>query len=264
MEKGTLWGGRRELDEAGQRELERLYAHFHRVLGPLLVELGELPGTVWLDGVQRHELAGEGEQNVYARAIYVVGDLEPYRERLDELEGVRADGAALLGDESPAGLLPPKVLEGVKHVRVSQHRNFVVKVLSQPGAVKRLQETLAATKASLQQFEAYASTYDPRREALETEVRALEAALRVVQARPDERYRFRVPARRVRPYVYLLDGETYQIYTRKHGLIVAGPGVTVRFDDPTRKERSDKKVRQPLLKLDTLELYVESDWQAEG
>ena len=53
MEKRELWGARRKLSEVQLGELERIYAHFHRVLGPLLVELSELPGTVWLEEVQR-------------------------------------------------------------------------------------------------------------------------------------------------------------------------------------------------------------------
>ncbi len=262
MDKNRTWGGRRTLEETELKELERHYAHFHRVLGPLLVELGELPGTVWLDGDARHELAGEGEENKYARAIYIVNELEPYRERLSELEAVRQGGAALLEGESPAGLLPPKVIDGVKHVRISQHPNYVTQNLSHAGATKRLAAALEATKGNLRQFEAYASLYDPRREAVEREVEALEDALQFARARPDERFRFRTPVRRVRPYVYPLRGDPYQADTRKHGLLLAGPGVTVRWDDPTRKTRSDKKVRTPFLKLEALQVYLESEWQA--
>ena len=50
--------------------------------------------------------------------------------------------------------------------------------------------------------------------------------------------------------------------TREHRLILTGPGVTVRWDDPTRKTRSGEKVRKPFLKLDTLQVYLESEWQA--
>ena len=137
---------RRNLGEAQLGELERIYAHFHRVLGPLLVELSELPGTVWLEEVQRHVLTGEGEENRYARAIYLVSNLEPYRERFSELGRVQATGLELLGGESPKGLLPPRTVEGVRHVRISQHPNFVTKVLSQKGARERLEALLATTK----------------------------------------------------------------------------------------------------------------------
>ena len=261
MDKSKLWGVMRQLDEAQLGELGRLYAHFHRVLGPLLVELGELPGTVWLEQA-RHVLAGEGEGNIYARAIYLVDDLSPYRERLRELEGVQKAGLELLGaGESPKGLLPPRVVEGVKHVRISQHPNFVTKVLSQTGALERLEATLSTTRSSLRQFEVYASTHDPRREQIEREVRALEAALEVVRASPDETFRFRLQVVRVRPYLYPLQGDPYQIDTRKHGLILAGPHLRVRWADPTRKTRSDKKQRQPFLALDTLQVFLESHWQ---
>ena len=52
-------------DAKQDNRADRIYAHFHRVLGPLLVELGQLPGTVWLEEVQGHVLTGEGEENRY-------------------------------------------------------------------------------------------------------------------------------------------------------------------------------------------------------
>jgi hypothetical protein len=254
-----------KLSEKRLAELERVYAHFHRVLGPLLVKLAELPGTVWLEEAKEHVLAGEDQENVYARAIYPVTDLEPYRERLGELTKVQAAGLELLGHaESPKGLLPPRVVEGVRHVRISQHPNFVTKVLSQAGALERLGATLATTRNSLRQFEAYARTHDPRREQVEAEVRALEEAIAFVRARPEETYRFRVQVLRVRPYLYPLAGDPYQIDTRKHGLILAGPNIRVHWADPTRKTRSDKKQRQPFLDLGDLQVFVEREWQAAG
>lgn len=263
MLKKELWGGRRRLSEKQLGELERIYAHFHRVLGPLLVELAELPDTVWLGEAREHVLTGEDQENVYARAIYPVTDLGPYRQRLAELLRVQAAGLELLGHaESPKGLLPPRVVEGVRHVRISQHPNFVTKVLSQAGAVERLGMTLVTSRNSLRQFEAYASAHDPRREQVGAEVRALEEAIAFIRARPEETYRFRVQVLRVRPYLYPLVGDPYQIDTRKHGLILAGPNIRVRWADPTRKTRSDKKQRRPFLDLGNMQVFVEREWQA--
>ena len=149
-------------------------------------------------------------------------------------------------------------------MRISQHPNFVTKVLSQTGALKRLGASLATTRSSLRQFETYASTFDPRREQVEAEIRALEEAVAFVRARPKETYRFRVQALRVRPYLYPLVGDPYQIDTRKHGLILAGPNIRVRWADPTRKTRSDKKQRQPFLDLGDVQVFVERDWQSAG
>ncbi len=261
--KKELWGGRRKLSEKQLHELERIYAHFHRVLGPLLVELAELSGTVWLEEAREHLLTGEDQENVYARAIYPVTDLEPYRERLAELTKVQAAGLELLGHaESPKGLLPPRVVEAVQHVRISQHPNFVTQVLSYPGAVERLEVTLATTRNNLRQHELYATTYDPKREQIEVEIGALEEALAFVRASPKETFRFRTQVIRIRPYIYPLVGDPYQIDTRKHGLILAGPNISVRWADPTRKTRSDKKQRQPFLQLDALQVYLEREWQA--
>ena len=264
MEKRDLWGARRKLSEAQLGELERIYAHFHRVLGPLLVELGQLPGTVWLEDTREHVLTSEGEENRYARAIYLVSDLEPYRERLGELGRVQAAGVELLGGESPKGLLPPRTVKGVRHVRISQHPNFVTKVLSQKGAKERLEALLATTKNSLRQFETYATTFDPRREQIEAEVGALEEALTLVESAIGETFRFRIRVMRIRPYLYPLDGDPYQIDTRKHGLILAGPNLHVHWSDPNRKTRSDKKQRQPFLQLGTLQVFLERHWQGES
>ena len=182
MAERELWGARRKLSEAQLSELGRIYAHFHRVLGPLLVELAASAETVWLGEPREHVLTGEGEDNRYARAIYLVSDLGPYRERLGELEHVQAAGLELLGgDERPKGLLPPRYVEKVRHVRISQHPNFVTKVLSPKGAKERLEGLLATTKDSLRQFERYATTFDPKREQIEAEVGALDEALAFVE-----------------------------------------------------------------------------------
>ncbi len=262
MVKSKLWGPRRKLNEAQLSELEQHYAHFHRVLGPLLLELAQQPGVIWLEETRKQVLTGEGEENTYARAIYPVTDLSPYHERLRELEAVQDAGLALLGKgSSPKGLLPPRVVEGVRYVRISQHPNFVTQVLSHPGAVERLEVTLATTRNNLRQHELYTTTYDPKREQIEAEIKALKEALAFVRASPKETFRFRMQVIRIRPYIYPLMGDPYQIDTRKHGLILAGPNINVRWADPTRKTRSDKKQHQPFLQLDTLQVYLESEWQ---
>ena len=141
---------------------------------------------------------------------------------------------------------------------------YVNTVLSHARAVERLAALLAATMASLRAFEAYASTVDPKREQLEAEVKVIEEALTSVRATPDERFRFRAHAVRVRPYLYPLIGDPYQLDTRKHGLVLVGSYVTVVQDDPTRKRHSDKKFRTSLLELPALQVFAESEWQGAG
>ena len=58
-----------------------------------------------------------------------------------------------------------------------------------------------------------------------------------------------------------MQGDPYQIDTRKHGLILAGPDIRVRWADPNRKTRSDKKQRQPFLNLGDLQVFLEREWQ---
>ncbi len=114
-----------------------------------------------------------------------------------------AAGLALLGEgSSPKGLLPPRVVGGVRYVRISQHPNFVTQVLSHPGAVERLEVTLTTTRNNLRQHELYATTYDPKREQIEAEIKALKEALAFVRASPKETFRFRMQVVRIRPYIY--------------------------------------------------------------
>lgn len=112
----------------------------------------------------------------------------------------------------------------------------------------------------MRQHEFYATTFDPKREQLEREVGALGEALAFVRVRPEESFRFRVQAVRVRPYLYPLDGDPYQIDTRKHGLILVGPHLRVHWSDPNRKTRSDKKQCRPFLQLDNLQVFLEHEW----
>lgn len=61
-------------------------------------------------------------------------------ERLTQEHWAWAARLALLGEgKSPKGLLPPRYVEGVHYVRISQHPNFITKVLSQAGTALRLE-----------------------------------------------------------------------------------------------------------------------------
>jgi len=173
-----LWGPLRKLSPEELKAVERTYAHFHRVLGELLQELAALPEVVWLGDEQGHEVRGEGEENIYRKAIYPVADLTPYREQLAELEGVQAEGLRLLGrDDPPPGLLLPGVLEGVQYARLHKHTSYVSQALPREQVLSRLEGLLESTKANLRAFERYATTYDPRREKVEGEVKAFEAGV---------------------------------------------------------------------------------------
>lgn len=104
----------------------------------------------------------------------------------------------------------------MKALIISQHSNFVTKVLSQTGTLDRLGATLATIRSSLRQFGAYASTHDSRREQIEAEVRALE--LEVLKA-----YRA----------FYKAFGQTYHVQLQLESVVHKGkslPSVSLLVD----------------------------------
>jgi hypothetical protein len=109
------------ISEDTVKAIERNYAHFHRLLSELLLELSELPNVEWLEE-KGHIIRGVGETNTYHKAIYPLQDASPYYERLDELKEVQREGLELLGRDSPTkGLLMPVLIEDVHYVRLRQH-----------------------------------------------------------------------------------------------------------------------------------------------
>src|SRR5690625_7430758 len=90
------------------RSIERIYAHFHRVLSELLAELTENAQVTWLE-TTGHELTGDYRQHTYNPAIYIVPDLEPYQPRLAALLDGQAE-ALQTGRQKPPGrtALPPR------------------------------------------------------------------------------------------------------------------------------------------------------------
>jgi hypothetical protein len=243
------------------KAIERNYAHFHRLLSELLLELAELPGVVWLEEAG-HVIRGEGESNDYRKAIYPLQDATPYYGRLAELRKVQKEGLELLDrEEPPVGLLMPVLLEGVQYVRLRRHVTHSSRASKREHALARFEEHLVAMRANLKKFEYYASSYDPRREKLEAEVRALEEGLERLRAMKEETLRERYRHERVLPYVYLDSGEIIRPYVRDVGLMVAGPRVRIVWVDEVRRTRSDKVRLEPLLVVGQIEVYSETEWQ---
>jgi hypothetical protein len=244
------------------KAIERNYAHFHRLLSELLLELSELPGVVWLEEAG-HIIRGEGETNDYRKAIYPVQDATPYYGRLDELREVQKEGLKLLGrEEPPIGLLMPVLLEGVQYVRLRKHVTHSSRASKREHALARFEEQLGEMRTNLRKFEYYATSHDPRREKLEAEVKALEEGLERLKAMKEETLRERYRHERVLPYVYLNSGEIVRPYVRNVGLIVAGPRVRIVWADELRRQRSDKVRLEPILVVGQIEVYSEREWQA--
>lgn len=250
------------MSEDTLKAIERNYAHFHRLLAELLLELAELPGVEWL-GEEGHVIRGEGQSNTYNKAIYPVQDTGPYQERLKELQEVQRQGLELMGREEPTvGLLTPVLTQGVQYVRLRRHASYTSRVTVREHVLLRFEELLARTRIVLKEdFTPHATMFDPRREKVEAEVAALEAGLARLKASREATLRERYRTERVTPYVYLLSGDIVRPYVRDVGLIVAGPNVKMVWADAVRRERSDKVKLEPLLALGPTEVYSEEAWQ---
>ncbi len=251
-----------EIQQANR--VDRTYAHFHRVLGGLLTELSALPGVLWLSDKEQHVLRGEGERNSYARAIYRISDLEPYRERLTELMGVQQQGVVEFGlGRVPRELLLPQVIENVTHVRLSETPVYRTTPVAKEKVLAKIDTALTTTKKNLAEFQRYGAQDDGVRR-LEAEVKAIETVRETVVQAQEETYRLRVKQVRYRPYVYLLGEKPLQVDSRTHGLILVGQDIGVSRPNAVRQTRSDQRTVEPLFEFGKTRIYFERDWQEAG
>ena len=247
--------------EEVENRADRTYAHFHRVLGTLLTELGALPGVIWLTD-QRHVLRGSGERNDYAWAIYRVGELGPYREALAELEAVQQSAVIEMGlGRVPRELLLPQVIEGVSYVQLGESGGYRSSPKAKKAVLAILETALKTTQKNLGEFQRYGGEDEGTRR-LGAEVEAIEKVKETVLDAPEQPYRVRVwQPQRFNPYIYQGDAEPRQVRCRKHGLILVGESIGMRPPRQVRRVRSDKRKLEPLFAFGRTEVYLESDWQ---
>lgn len=260
------------VDEAltERRPLPRLYAHYHRLLIDLLEELVEDARVVWLTGEEGHIRRPDGQPNTYRKALYVLEDLTPYRARLEALEAVQKEGHRMMGVKRP-GLLLPGTQTGVHHVVVSCSEAWSSHALTKEVVVGKLEAFITKTKGNLRAFETYASTHDPRREKVESEIKGLEEGLERLKAWDEAVLRERArsdkhTARVLIPDPVTGEEETRLLYVRDVGLIVAGPGLTTRpgaIETPTRRKRRKDRMKgrlEPLVRFGMFEVFSERAW----
>lgn len=244
------------------RNIERVYAHFHRVLAELLRALTEEADVTWLTD-ERHLFTGDHSSNRYSPAIYSVTSLDPYREQLAELESVQAEALELTGRSRPGrNLLPPLQAENVTFVRISSHSGQTGRTIEKEAAIRRLKQLEATTVQNLQQFEQYASRHDPARMTIEAELKELRHASEVLGNAPGLKLRETYQQLVIRPYLYYRDGDSEQLHMRSTGLIAAGPSVRVEWRQGPRRQRSDKIKLAPLASAGPLKFYDLSAWEA--
>lgn len=248
--------------EGVESRADRTYAHFHRVLGTLLTELGALPGVIWLTD-QRHVLRGDRERNDYAWAIYRVGELEPYLAPLAELEAVQQKAVKEMGlGQVPRELLLPQVIEGVSYVQLGESGGYRSSPKEKKAVLAILETALRTTRKNLGEFQRYGGEHDEGTRRLGAEVEAIEKVKETVLGAPEQPYRVRVwQPQRFNPYIYQGDAEPRQVRCRKHGLILVGESIGMRPPREVRRVRSDKRKLEPLFAFGRTQVYFESDWQ---
>jgi len=242
------------------------------VLIELLEELVANSRVVWLTGEEGHVRRPEGEPNTYRKALYVLEDVSPYRERLSELEAVQQEGQAYTGVQRP-GLLLPLVVEGVQHVVLRKSVSWASHAFKKEVVVAKLEAYIERTKENLRVFELYATTHDPRREKVEREIKDLEAGLERLKVwdEPVLRERARTErhsARLIVPDPVTGRDRTELVYVRDVGLIVAGPGLSRNPRavevTPRRKKREGqmREKLEPIVVFGNFEVFSEKEWQA--
>lgn len=248
------------------KQVERKYAHFHRVLGSLLQQLATQPKCVhWLGDAQEHLISGDYEHNVYARALYRVPSLEPYASQLDELAQVQNEALTELGlKKVPGALLLPTVIQGVSHVRIHETVNYRTTPASKVNVLAKISNAITTTRQNLSVFEQQGGVDNPGTQRIVRELEGYNAARAAVAASTENDYRLRLEQRRIRPYVYLADQSAIQAESRKHGLILVGHNIQVSDAHSVRKQRSDKRHAQPILAYGKTLIYLEREWQAAG
>lgn len=243
--------------------LDRQVAHFHRLLGGLLQELAAWEETRWLEPeAHGHVLRDDVEPNTYGRAVYLVKTLEPYRERLAELERLQADVVRAFGLKGvPRSLLTPLVLERVVHARLHHPECFSSNCRPRSFVLERIDKALETTLRNYRAFARQGGVDDPRTVTIGDEITYHERVRERVRESPEPNYRVRISQQRVRLYVYRDGEKPLQCDTRLHGVILAGPHVTVTDEAELRQGRSDKVGLEPLWHYGVTYVYPEGRWQ---
>lgn len=237
------------------------YARFHRLLSKLLQELAALPnGPIWLSE-ERHQITPTHQENIYAKALYRVASLEPYRDRLEELDAVQQEVALRSGlKEVPNTLFTPKVIEGVTHVRINDQLSYSSSKKSKAFVIEHIQGVIAKVQANYHRFEIHGGPEDAGSKRLEDEVTRYQRIVKRIAALPVEHYRVRKEIFRLRPYLYRQGQKPIEIETRRHGVILVGENIKLG-ERVVREGRSDKVKLEPLFHFGKTLIYPEHAWQ---
>ena len=260
------------------KEVQRLYAEFHRRNGAMMQELlldakkiywaGDIlrdtfseEETRFVNTATGHELHVEEElKNVYHKAVYIVDEAEPYREVIERLKGLQSRVMMLTGASVPyVGLLEPHLFEDVSLARLRcQHVNKDRKVLPKTYAAE-LEGKLEQLKDTARKFE-QVSLEDDATKRVHKEIEQLQDIIRNVGLET-ERILVRTRTLVVMPYLYR-QGEAQRVYLRDEGLILVGnPDVEIGRARLRRSDLVTKDKLEPLAAFENVEVYRLEEWK---
>jgi hypothetical protein len=245
--------------------LDRQIAYFHRLLGEMLQDLVVHEQTKWLeqDQVKQHHVIGrDGEKNTYGRALYLLKSLDPYQQRLSELQKLQSEILRVFGLETiPRALLLPLVLEDVIHVRLHHLTYFSSRSRPRSFVLERIDKALETTRMNYRTFAQQGGIEDKRTQDIGEEIRYHEGVREWVRHHPEPDYRVRVKQERIRLYVYQTGAKPKLCDTRLHGVLLVGPNITLTDRYEMRQGRSDKVSLEPLWHYGVTYVFPEKEWQ---
>ena len=246
-----------------EQEIARKHAHFHRVLGELLTDLGrEAKRTFWLND-DHHEVTNDPKRNRYAKAVYVVEEIKPFQETLRELEKLQAEALALMGAHEPTpSLLTPKVCTEVAEARILTNTGFASRRRARADVIAKLGAQRDATEAALVTFASYPERTHKRDEIAE-ELSALNAALHGLEASTAEFLRQHYRYTRYMCHVHYDDPDRFdQLYVGDVGVVLQGSSARVTRHDPRRKKHRRTEGVEPIASVGPYLFYEEDAWRA--
>lgn len=241
--------------------IARHYAHFHRVLGELLLALSEREQTFWLTA-DRHRVTPKEADNRYAKAVYVVSDLTPYEDDFAELEEVRGKALARMGSPMASqALLVPKVCRNVDVARILENTGFSSRSRKRSDVLGRLAQWRETALAARSVFAGFASRAEKLRE-IQRELGEIDAGLRALEAVDAAvlREHYRYP--RYMCHVYYGDSDAFdQLYVGDVGVVLQGRRAQVRRHAPKRRKHRRTKGVTPLATVGPYVFYDEEAWR---
>lgn len=249
-------------DDALVTQIARKHAHFHRLLGALLVDLGEGVETHWLSE-EGHAVTDDPERNAYAKAVYVVHDLGPFTARLAQLDDVRHEAMDLMGvPEPPASLLTPKVFTGVTEARILTNTGFASRTRKRVDVLASLTAQRDTTESALAMFQSFPERTHKRDE-IAQELSEIDAALMALEASDAESLRQHYRYTRHMCHVYYQEpGAFDQIYVGDVGVVLQGVAPQVARHAPKRRKHRRTTGIEPLAKVGPYVFYEEVAWRA--